>query len=233
MVYVHIYSNYYLMIDRTWTEFLGESLGFETKLQRQQREYKEALERKDRDYKETILRREQERRDAQRIGEEKGYMRVTFHGGVYNGLGWSCCGSRVLAMYDGGCEERWVDPLVHTAERCTSGCRIHSFRWRSIWINPEQWDVRCKGGIVTLLGKTICDDTICRECRPCPCSRPSCQVRGRKCLWLLNDEMVANGLKSAQTLLNDKGILPIKKLILLKNLSTKLIPQRSLESRPL
>ena len=43
--------------------------------------------------------------------------------------------------------------------------------------------------------------------------------------------MVSTGLKSAQTLLNDKGIAPIKKLILLKNLCTKLIPQRSLEAR--
>jgi hypothetical protein len=47
----------------------------------------------------------------------------------------------------------------------------------------------------------------------------------------LNEELVANGLKSAQVLLQDKGISPIKKLILVKNLATKLIPQRSLEHR--
>ena len=52
-------------------------------------------------------------------------------------------------------------------------------------------------------------------------------------MWLVNNEQVVQGVNSARLLLSDSGLSPIKKMVLLKNLTTKLIPKSSLEERSL
>jgi len=50
-------------------------------------------------------------------------------------------------------------------------------------------------------------------------------------MWQYNKEIIENDLKSVHLLLEDKGITPIKKMILLKNLAAKHIPKRNIEEK--
>lgn len=52
-------------------------------------------------------------------------------------------------------------------------------------------------------------------------------------MWQVNQDLVLQGLSSARYLLSDNGMLPIKQLILLKNLASKLIPKSNSEERKL
>ena len=63
------------------------------------------------------------------------------------------------------------------------------------------------------------------------CLRGNCRVKGRKCMWQHNQDIIENDLKSIQVLLTDKGISPIKKLILIKNLAAKHIANRNRQQK--
>ena len=50
-------------------------------------------------------------------------------------------------------------------------------------------------------------------------------------MWQHNQEIIENDLKSIQVLLTDKGISPIKKMILIKNLAAKHITNRNRQQK--
>ena len=148
--------------ERSWLEYVSQS--FESKEQRQQREYKETLAKKDKEYKELCRKKEEEKKIAQINGEQAGFVKVAFHSGSINSVGsgrsnlyvWNCCSSKLVDTPGSGCEEKWVPPEVHRNELCPSGCSIHQFKWEGTWISPEQWNFKCRGGFITPLGQTVC-----------------------------------------------------------------------------
>lgn len=87
---------------------------FETREQKQQREYKLSLARKDQEYTEAATRRVAERELARKAGEQAGYICVTYHPGIALNK-WQCCGGKLATnVAGGGCEEKWIDAATHS-----------------------------------------------------------------------------------------------------------------------
>lgn len=143
----------------TWADIL--TLGFfETKEQKQIKDFQAILEKKDCEYKLQQEVKQREREAAREAGLLAGHLCVSYHPGARSlsktGTGevWSCCGGKLTASSN-GCEEKWVSESVHMAEACTSGCSIHTFYCGNSWISPQQWDKKCKGGHITPLGLSL------------------------------------------------------------------------------